>query len=575
MKVAGYIRVSTQSQAQQGESLKTQEKQIRGFVESKNWKLTKIYRDEGLSGFKAENRPSFQEMISAGKSGKFQGIVFTKLSRFARRTSDFLKYRDELKEKDVLLFSIKEGVDPTSKMGKMILSFMALIAEWEKETIQEQMNENKMARWREGRTMLGKAPFGYRWNKQDKVLEIVPAEAEIYKRVVDWYLNLGLSYRLIALRLKNEGIRCKKKPFSSATISYMLKNPAYYGHYIQNKYVYVDGKRGAGNKRSKELKPESEWIDFPIPHIIDKSKWDEIQAKIQFNKVKSKRTTPANDPFWLRDVLECGLCGAKIAPRLGAKRKDGKAPRYYNCHWRAASPKELELKGKQKCDLPLIKAASLEREVWEWVAGTLFYRGRGSREFVEERVREKLEPLIDPERYKKQIEDVKSRINRLKKDRDKLTKASGRLYDALESGTLDADELSRRLRKNKDQQLKINAEIQEAETKKAELREIEQDDQFMKDFINNKKDVLDQLARDVNSLGPDDRKRLVEGVIKGRLKIITEEVEPGTEYYVPVVHWQVVHRAAGFVEVLKALMAEGRVNLFPKNSSHHPAADQL
>ena len=116
-RAVGYIRVSTRDQAEKGESLKTQEKQIKDFAQLKNWQLVKIYRDEGLSGFKAENRPGFQQMITHGKDGQFTGIVFTKLSRFARRLSDFLKYRDELKESGVELFSIKEGVDPTTKTG--------------------------------------------------------------------------------------------------------------------------------------------------------------------------------------------------------------------------------------------------------------------------------------------------------------------------------------------------------------------------------------------------------------------------------------------------------------------------
>ena len=59
MKVAGYIRVSTRDQVEKGESLKTQEKQIKDFVRLKDWKLVKIYRDEGISGFKAEKSSVF------------------------------------------------------------------------------------------------------------------------------------------------------------------------------------------------------------------------------------------------------------------------------------------------------------------------------------------------------------------------------------------------------------------------------------------------------------------------------------------------------------------------------------
>ena len=90
-----------------------------------------------------------------------------------------MRYRDELKEKGVLLFSIKENVDPTTKTGKLFMDFMSLIAEWEREVIQEQMYENKMHKWKEKRTFIGKPPFGYIWDGEN--LEINPKVA-IYRR---------------------------------------------------------------------------------------------------------------------------------------------------------------------------------------------------------------------------------------------------------------------------------------------------------------------------------------------------------------------------------------------------------
>ena len=61
--VAGYCRVSTPIQAKEGESLELQKKEIKSYVKSKGWKLFNIYEDAGISGFRAESRPSFQNMI--------------------------------------------------------------------------------------------------------------------------------------------------------------------------------------------------------------------------------------------------------------------------------------------------------------------------------------------------------------------------------------------------------------------------------------------------------------------------------------------------------------------------------
>jgi len=217
-KVAGYVRVSTQSQAQDGESLNTQLEQIKTFAKGKGWELVKVYKDKGISGSKAENRPGFMGMMKDAEQGQFQGIVFSRLSRFARNAGDFLHYSDKLKNCSVSIFSIKEGIDPTTNTGKLLMGLMALIAEWERESIREQMAVNKMARWASNRTFIGKPPFGYTWNKEKKRLEINDYEAGIYNRMISMYCDQGLSFKLIALRLKDEGIKCKQKPFRDKTL---------------------------------------------------------------------------------------------------------------------------------------------------------------------------------------------------------------------------------------------------------------------------------------------------------------------------------------------------------------------
>ena len=84
---------------------------------------------------------------------------------------------------------------------------------------------------------MGSLPLGYEWNKETEKIEIIPEEAKLYKKIIRLYLDECLSQRDIALRLQKEGIKGKKgKPFKAATISYMLKNPIYYGKLITNQY---------------------------------------------------------------------------------------------------------------------------------------------------------------------------------------------------------------------------------------------------------------------------------------------------------------------------------------------------
>ena len=68
------------------------------FAKIKEWELIKVYEDRGVSGSKAENRPGFMDMMKDAQQGLFNGIIFSRLSRFARNAVDFLNYRDKLKD---------------------------------------------------------------------------------------------------------------------------------------------------------------------------------------------------------------------------------------------------------------------------------------------------------------------------------------------------------------------------------------------------------------------------------------------------------------------------------------------
>ena len=564
-KVAGYIRVSTLGQAEEGESLNTQTEQIKSFAKGKGWKLTKIYEDRGISGSKAENRPGFMGMMKAAEQGQFDGIIFSRLSRFARNAGDFLHYRDKLKNYSASIFSIKENIDPTTNTGKLMMGLMALIAEWEREMIREQMDENKKVKWKNNTLFMGKPPYGYVWNKEKKALEINQAEKEIYLRIVDMYLNLGMSMKNIALKLKDEGIKCKKKYFSSATISYALKNPAYYGNYLLNQYVYETGKRGIGTKRTNKLKPASEHINFKIPAMISKIEWDKIQQKTSANKIRSKRSSDVTLPYWLRDLLECGHCGARVKPHHGSKRKDGTFPRYYSCHWSTASPQTLALSNRdKKCRLPILKAESLEAAIWQGL----------TKPFTFDRKKELLAQLIDPAQYEVDIKALDEKINRLENELKRKQTGRDRIYELIEDDSFDVNELKRRLKLNQDEILETSARIDETQKEHKDLQEAKENDHLLKDFLNDKQGMLKKLARDLVKLPPEDRKIFAESTAEGKFKIRSF----GKEYGKPT--WEMSAPNIKFNPViLQDFMDQGKIGkheeIFNQNSSDDPSAADI
>lgn len=555
-KAVGYIRVSTSIQAKEGESLSTQKQQILDYVKNKDLELVDIYADEGMSGAKIEFRTEFKKLIEDAKQGKFEIVIFTKLSRFARNTKDYLNLFDELQGYGVTLVSTKENFDQTTSNGRAMARIFATFAELERETIQEQMYECKMARWREQRIFNGSPPYAYYWNKETKQLEINKKKAKVYQLIVDMYLNQKMSFQDIALKLREQGIKCKRAYWSSTTISYTLKNPAYYGNYVVNQYIYEDGVNGAGTKRTKKRKQSSEHITFRIPTLISKNQWDQIQKQTVFNKRKSKRSNKTEDLI-MRDVLICGRCGGRVKPRVGKVRKDGTALRYYSCYWAGTSKKNLLANGRnKKCSLPFIKTKHIESTVWaHFMMGFVFNPSKT------------LEHIYNSKKHKDEINQLKETLDNLEFEITKKDRARNNLYKLLEEDEANIGELNDRLRINKDEILTFKGNLNDAQLKYQALVSITENEKDISNFLQNNKTLLRQLRKDITNLNLKDRKLLIESSLTDKIIVNYQEDNeidgpggPSCEF-----------KLSSNFNMLQKFMEEGKITNLNKDSTDRNA----
>lgn len=135
MNVA-YIRVSTveQNEARQIEAMKDKE------IEK--------YFTEKISGKNTE-RPKLQEMLDFVREGDV--VYIHDFSRLARSTEDLLNIVNTLNEKGVHLISNKENLDTSTPTGKLMLTMIAAINQFERENMLERQREGIALAKREGR----------------------------------------------------------------------------------------------------------------------------------------------------------------------------------------------------------------------------------------------------------------------------------------------------------------------------------------------------------------------------------------------------------------------------------------
>ena len=150
-KVAGYARVSTDTDDQQN-SYEAQVKYYTDYISSReDWQFVKIYTDEGISGTSIKKRPGFQEMIKDALSGKIDLIVTKSVSRFARNTVDSLTTIRKLKENNIECYFEKENIWTFDGKGEMLITIMSSLAQEESRSISENCTWGQRKRMADGK----------------------------------------------------------------------------------------------------------------------------------------------------------------------------------------------------------------------------------------------------------------------------------------------------------------------------------------------------------------------------------------------------------------------------------------
>ena len=451
------------------------------------------------------------EMNHDAQDKNFDIVLFTKLSRFARNARDYYNYQHDFENHGVVLVSIKENIDPTSHNGRLMAGIFALLADWEREMIREQMTENKMVKWREKRMFAGHPPYGYYWDKKKCTFKENKEESEILILMLNWYVKLGLSMKDVVIKLINEGYRGRRGQWYDGTVSSILKNPCYSTCKLNtNTRVYVD------SKRTDQLKDESEWIVFDLPRIVPKSLWNKVTEKRQFNIRKQKRTTWQQDS-WLRDSLRCMQCGGRVYPRKGQTKKNGTYLKYYACYWGSCTIQELTIHNREKCIKTHLKANDLEQYVWDYL--TFYLTGNHADDEKEQELQKKAEvkfAILSEGNFDDRISMIEKKIVRLKALLQGKELANKRILDSLEDDDVSMVSLKTRLYENEQNLILLREQILDGENDRLELEELKKDKQS---YLENK-DILFSIWSDLQDFKPQDRKKMLESLVPDGIEVL-------------------------------------------------------
>ncbi|MCA9013007.1 MAG: recombinase family protein [Planctomycetaceae bacterium] len=210
-KVFGYVRVSTEQQANEGISLDAQKGKVASWCELNGHVLCGLFVDAGLSGKRADNRPELQKALDAVT--RCGGILLVySLSRLARSTKDTLQISERLEKADADLVSLSEKIDTTSAAGKMVFRMLAVLAEFERDLISERTVAALQHKKRQGGRM-GQLPFGFTVGADGDKLVSAELEQKVIQQIhrlrKDGHTLQAIARQLVAERVPNKAGRIR------------------------------------------------------------------------------------------------------------------------------------------------------------------------------------------------------------------------------------------------------------------------------------------------------------------------------------------------------------------------------
>ena len=149
-KVAAYIRVSTQSEAQ-SESFRIQERYFKERIQGDSEaEFAGLYVDFGVSARSMQNRRGLHRLLCHCRQGRIDRVLCKSVSRFARNTADFLCIVRELKYLGVAVYFEKENLDTTTVSGDFLLTVVAAVAQEESHLISQNIRWSIQKKYERG-----------------------------------------------------------------------------------------------------------------------------------------------------------------------------------------------------------------------------------------------------------------------------------------------------------------------------------------------------------------------------------------------------------------------------------------
>lgn len=295
LRVAVYIRVSTDAQAKKGDSMDEQLETCTTYIDNnENMVLQGVYIDDGISGQKLK-RGDFSRLIQNVRAGEVDFIIFTKLDRWFRNLRHYLNTQDILEKYGVNWLAVSQPYyDTSTPQGRAFIAQSMTFAELEAQNDSERILSVFDYKYRHGEVLSGKTPLGY--SIVEKHLQLNDA-APVALDIFEYYSRTGSLNATISYLENRYGIVMSQANLKSA----ILKNKKYIGAFRDN-------------------------LEY-CPAIVPRDLFDDVQRKLSINVKSSQKYS-----YVFTGLLKC-RCGHAYTGAMQSTRRGDRVYKYpiYRC----------------------------------------------------------------------------------------------------------------------------------------------------------------------------------------------------------------------------------------------------
>lgn len=448
LRVAAYARVSSDSADQLNSYIAQVDFYTRLIASREDWELVDIYADEGLSGLEARKREEFNRMLADCRDGKIDRVLVKSTSRFARNTTDYIRYVRELLRLGISVCFEKENIDTGKMTTEQIAQIYGAFSQMESTNHSNNMRVSIRMRMEKGLFVPPSAPYGYRLAGRE--LETIPEEAEIVRYIYNAYLS-GQGVDTIANALNRQDITRRKGQgrWHHHTIQYILTNPSYTGDMLWQKSFATDTipfqqvpNRGQTPKY---------FVENCHPPIVSREDFQRVRNLMALRREQFTGNAPTPEVSVYSKRIVCGDCGSIC------RRKVTNSKTYWVCN--------RHDNAKSSCPVPQVPEAEITAALLRLCRKL---KGDGGKILttVLEQLREQREREL---RTNRKISDIDKEIARLSEQNLLLVrlKSKGYVDPALylsQQGEIEQKlRTLRRLRRNIQESASEDAQIQDTE----------------------------------------------------------------------------------------------------------------